>query len=152
MQDFSVTFRYAIQRECTLEWRVKRDRIDYNNLVFILKGKALYKTDDNEQVLTENQVLLIPAGSLREAERFAEEPLTLQSFDFFSDQPLPALPQPVLTLDSLDFYLPLFQDFNRHWLTEKPLSRLHCKAVFYQILDELYQTAWAQQENPHVRA
>ena len=129
MQDFSVTFRYAIQRECTLEWRVKRDRIDYNNLVFILKGKALYKIDDNEQVLTENQVLLIPAGSLREAERFAEEPLTLQSFDFFADQPLPALPQPVLTLDSLDFYLPLFQDFNRHWLTEKPLSRLHCKAV-----------------------
>lgn len=121
MQDFSVTFRYAIQRECTLEWRVKRDRIDYNNLVFILKGKALYKIDDNEQVLTENQVLLIPAGSLREAERFAEEPLTLQSFDFFADQPLPALPQPVLTLDSLDFYLPLFQDFNRHWLTEKPV-------------------------------
>ena len=138
MQDFNVTFRYAIQRECTLEWRVKQDRIDYNNLVFILKGKALYKIDGNEQILTENQVLLIPAGSLREAERFAEEPLTLQSFDFFSDQPLPALPQSILTLDSLDFYLPLFQDFNRHWLTEKPLSRLHCKALFYQILDELY--------------
>ena len=151
MQDFNVTFRYAIQRECTLEWRVKQNRIDYNNLVFILKGKALYKIDRNEQILTENQVLLIPAGSLREAERFAEEPLTLQSFDFFSDQPLPALPQSILTLDSLDFYLPLFQDFNRHWLTEKPLSRLHCKALFYQILDELYQTAWAMQENPHVR-
>ena len=151
MQDFNVTFRYAIQRECTLEWRVKQDRIDYNNLVFILKGKALYKIDGNEQILTENQVLLIPAGSLREAERFAEESLTLQSFDFFSDQPLPALPRPVLTLDSLDFYLPLFQDFNRHWLTEKPLSRLHCKALFYQILDELYQSAWAMQENPHVR-
>ena len=83
MQDFNVTFRYAIQRECTLEWRVKQDRIDYNNLVFILKGKALYKIDGNEQILTENQVLLIPAGSLREAERLAEEPLTLQSFDFF---------------------------------------------------------------------
>lgn len=65
MQDFNVTFRYAIQRECTLEWRVKRDCIDYNNLVFILKGKALYKIDGNEQVLSENQVLLIPAGSLR---------------------------------------------------------------------------------------
>ena len=151
MQDFNVTFRYAIQRECTLEWRGKQDRINYNNLVFILKGKALYKIDGNEQILTENQVLLIPAGSLREAERFVEESLTLQSFDFFSDQPLPALPQSVLTLDSLDFYLPLFQDFNRHWLTEKPLSRLHCKALFYQILDELYQTAWAMQENPHVR-
>ena len=28
MEDFSVAFRYAIQRECTLEWGVKRDRID----------------------------------------------------------------------------------------------------------------------------
>lgn len=151
MEDFSVAFRYAIQRECTLEWGVKRDRIDYNNLVFILKGKACYKIDDQELILRENQVLLIPAGSLREAHRLPEVPLTLQSFDFYSDQPLPALPQRVLTLDRLDFYLPLFQDFNRHWLTDKPLSRLHCKSVFYQILDELYQTAWAQQENPHVR-
>ena len=63
MEDFSVAFRYAIQRECTLEWGVKRDRIDYNNLVFILKGKACYNIDDQELILRENQVLLIPAGS-----------------------------------------------------------------------------------------
>ena len=64
MEDFSVAFRYAIQRECTLEWGVKRDCIDYNNLVFILKGKACYKIDDQELILRENQVLLIPAGSV----------------------------------------------------------------------------------------
>ena len=128
MQDFSVTFRYAIQRECTLEWRVKRDRIDYNNLVFILKGKALYKIDDNEQVLTENQVLFIPAGSLREAERFAGIVVTnylhRPHFPYYWDS---LMPGGVLIMETFTEANMMIWEHPRnpdHYLTEGELIRL----------------------------
>ena len=40
MQDFNVTFRYAIQRECTLEWRVKGSHQLQQSCVHI-KGKSI---------------------------------------------------------------------------------------------------------------
>lgn len=151
MQEIEIRLRYAIGRLCSPDWQVKDGVIDYYNLVFILEGQALYTLDQKPMPVSANQILLIPKGVRRKAKTISGMPLRLQSFDFFCDAGLPELPQNPISLMTLDFYRPLFQEFNRSWLSASPLSALHCKALFYQILDAVCRDGFQAQENSHVR-
>ena len=147
----NMTIRYAIQRICTEDWTIKHDHPDYCNIVFILKGKAHYIINGKDYYPEENDVLFIPADSSREASCVQGCPLVLQAFDFYCDPDLTLLQEGIITVNRMQFFLSLFQDFNRHWLNKDPLSLLHCQSLFYQILDAVCQSVYARDENIHVR-
>lgn len=129
-----------VDRRCFPDWEIIRQKIDFYDLTFVVGGKANYFVDGQKITVEAGDMLFIPAGSVREAHTFKEDPMHSYAFNFMLTQPVGEIRFPFetvtknrITSEILNYIL----EFNRVWNSMQPGYRMFARGIFHLILHRL---------------
>ncbi len=140
---------YFVQKECSTNWKIKDNHINFCDLVFIQGGSADYIIDQIPYHVKAGDVVCIKPGSTRTASTMG---MTCVSIDFLvpaGDLPL-SLPHVTSGIDLTDFE-PLFMSIKYEWLQQTDGYQLKCQAIFGLILHKLLYNQKIQGENLYIQ-
>ena len=125
------------------------ERIAYSDLTLVLSGSLTYVIDENEYVLRENDVMLLPPNTMRQR-RAGEGAAKYVSFNFISNSD---------TLDGFDVYMPsavsndmrgILSVFSQEHLSLLYHSKEKATCVLNYILYELLDNKSLESNNYHI--
>lgn len=133
----SVQFRHYVQRVAVPTWKISKEIINYYDLTFIYKGRAIYTVDGKNYKLSAGDVICIPPGSERSAYTFEEAPMHSFALNLWV-QGIETMPFPILFHASMDEKLiDLYQEFDKTWLSRSEFREMKSKALFILIFCRL---------------
>lgn len=129
-----------VERKCFPDWNIKKTKIDFHDLTFVVSGKACYYLNDQKLHVQAGDLLYIPEGSFREAHTFEDEPMHCYPFNFHwaapynhVHLPFPPIMKNMLTKEILDY----ITEFKQVWMNQQPFYTFQARALFELILHRL---------------
>jgi AraC-like DNA-binding protein len=125
-------------RDMDHTWRMKPNKLQYNVLILITSGKLVYWINDRRVPLQPEEVLFIPAGSVRGGQAIEQHQRYATHFSVVN--PVPTLPllenkQYVKTrLTNFAYFKQRFSLLNHHWMVKGPYLKTTCYAVLLEML------------------
>ncbi|HZK34648.1 MAG TPA: AraC family transcriptional regulator [Bacillota bacterium] len=147
---FLPDIHYFIKRKATPSWQIKKDRINFHDLTYIYRGKAIYFVDGVRYELKEGDVIYIPRGSTRQATTHPDEKMHSYAFNFdinSTDNDVDTLPLPIaMSMPKDPYFMQLLQEYNIVWLERKDGFKIRAVGLFLVILHHLYTRSSPQNE------
>lgn len=133
-ENINVDLKYFVSKQCTPDWMIYDEAIEFYDLTFVLKGRAEYCINGVSYLLTEGDAIYIPKGCRRSAVTYPETPMQCVAFnfDYTGCEALPLYGK--FTWMPNDALLKYFEQINTEWLQKKPEHLLKVKALFMLIL------------------
>ncbi len=135
------SIQYFVKRVCTPSWVIKRQRIDFHDLTYIVAGKGEYLLNGVAYPVGEGDLLYIPPDTLREASTDETSPMRLFAFNMqLVDQEFkPAvLPLPLLTHIGRDAKLEhLFLRVQQAFALRESCCQMQATALLMEIICRL---------------
>jgi len=129
---------YFVDRACLPGWKIARHRLPYDDLTWVLSGKATYWCDGKPHVALAGDLLYLPQGSVREAVTDPDDPMHCLACNFqCASQGGKPVRLPFDTLSSLGFpegLRELYHRLNQVWLEAKPGHELEVRGWVTLIL------------------
>jgi len=147
------TLEYFIYRTNTSNWNIEPALIDFIDLTYVLRGKAVYTIDYQKILVSEGDVLCVPKNSHRFA--VSEDPENFECFaaNFFMHNintneevhvPLPLLSNVGVHTEIVSMYRKL----NESWLSRQPGYTMRARAHLMLILQH-FMTRLVYDVNTH---
>ncbi|WP_179032079.1 helix-turn-helix transcriptional regulator [Paenibacillus kribbensis] len=129
-----------VDRKCFADWSIRKARIDFHDLTFVISGKACYYINEEKVIVEAGDLLYIPEGCTREAHTFGESPMHCYPFNFhwaapYNDVRLPFgyVSKKMITKEILDY----IREFKQVWMNRQPFYTFQARALFELILHRL---------------
>lgn len=134
---YNCNLQYHIIKTCTEKWGLRKQKIDFYQLLFVQTGCAHFYLNDTLYVLEQGDAIFLPVNSTRKAHIIGNNGLSIVDFNF--TLPLDeSLQLPTHFSWKGNMKLPqYFNEFNKEWCLKSPNYMLKCSAllnlVFYEI-------------------
>lgn len=149
--DISVYVFRAVQRDGKRNWALRKDVIDFHNILFIMKGSCDFYFNGAKRRVTAGDVAYYAKGSVRETTNTSPDAL-LYAFDF-NLYGCDRLPLPDVThFDDFDAFMPNFKSLFFQWYQKYDGYKMTCSGIFTMILAALIYPKAQKKPNPHVDA
>jgi AraC-like DNA-binding protein len=134
---------YLVRRNCTPEWRIKRDTIDFYDITYVTEGRARYTIDGKDWTLNEGDLLCIPPGHTRAAVSLPDKPMHCFAVNFSAYDitgtparvPFPLISHIGLRRDLIRY----FHELTTAWIEKEPGYLLRTRGLFLLILHILFE-------------
>jgi len=138
---------YFVWKKCTPNWKIDPQRIDFNDLLFVLDGSADYTIDGSHHHIQKGDIVFIRSQSTRSASTTGMECVSIDFYLELEEE----LPFPVVaSRPDFDDFRWLFQDLNYELLQKKEGFELKCQAYFALILHKLLYEGQDDSFNVHI--
>lgn len=135
------SMEYFVERRCAPTWSIKKGRLPYHDLTYVIAGKSTYFIHDVPFHLQQGDMIYIPKGSYRQAFTSPDTPMHCYAFNFhcsLNNRECVQLPFPsIFTIHADPELMRLFKDFAGLWLEKRQGYTLKARAVFMLILHKL---------------
>ena len=132
---------YFVNRTCTPEWIIERQKIDFHDLTFVISGKGEYIINDVSYPVTQGDMIYVKSGSWREANTSAAQTMVLYAFNMqlFDQYFAPAtLPFEVLTKLEPDPKIDhLLERIRQLYTLREATSVMQTTAVFMELIAQV---------------
>lgn len=124
----------------TRNWRNKKANVKYHILIFITSGKVRYEINGETLVAEKSEFVYVPAGSVRAAEDFDENPHQKYAV-FFSLEGVHATSLPLASggchrsvrSHSFEYIRQRFATLYQHWIEKQPFYETVAAGIFTEI-------------------
>ncbi len=127
-------------RRCYPDWIISERRNSFHDLTFVVGGKACYIVNGKEHIVEAGDMIYVPAGSVRAAYTFKDQPMHAYPFNFHWAEPNNHIPLPfgivtknMITKEILDY----IREFKQVWMNQQPLYTVQARAIFELIIHRL---------------
>ena len=139
---------YFISKNCSKEWVLHPEQMDFYSMLFIEEGNASYIIDEKKYEPQKGDILFIKPGSHRRA---TTKGMTCIGIDFTLKSGTPIdLPNLIPWGSFEDFHIH-FQDLKFEWLQQKSGFELKSVACLMLILHKMIYEQKQNAKNPHVQ-
>ncbi|WP_094548266.1 AraC family transcriptional regulator [Petroclostridium xylanilyticum] len=132
---------YFVNRKYTPNWKIEKSLIDFHDLTYVYAGLATYFVNEVKYTVERGDIVYIPAGSVRQAYTYPENPIQCYSINFkwyLPENNSVNLPFPVISkLGIFNEIIDLYKDFNNVWIEKNPGYMMKARAIFMLILHKL---------------
>jgi AraC-like DNA-binding protein len=129
---------YFVHRNSTPEWKIEESVINFIDVTYIVKGRAMYRIDNMDVNIEAGDLICIPKGSLRSAVTDPGNLMESYAANFHLKTLAgeeAAFPLPLLSHIGIHAgIITLYKDLNVEWLCREPGYQLKVRAFFLLIL------------------
>jgi AraC family transcriptional regulator, arabinose operon regulatory protein len=129
-----------VDRRCTPGWEIINKKIGFQDLTFVVAGKANYFINGVKYTVGPGDVIYIPQGSVREAHTFYENPMHSFAFNFnWTPEGIPiALPLEPVTKNVITSEIRGYiKQITQVWMSKQPGYIMQARALFMLIIHKL---------------
>jgi AraC-like DNA-binding protein len=129
--------------KCDQSWQLKKAKIPFWNITYLIKGSAQYTIDGIDYSLAKGDLVCLSPGHIWAANTRADNPMNCYAVDFFlknfsgrtTQLPFPLINHIGLKKDIIH----LFQELNITWIDRQPGYNIKVQALFFLILHRLFE-------------
>ncbi|MDF2597079.1 MAG: hypothetical protein K0R69_3420 [Clostridia bacterium] len=157
--DMIPDLHYYIHRKCTPSWKIEPTITTFNDITYVIKGKAEYTIGNQTYIAKKGDLIYVPKNTYRTAINIPEDLMECYSANFFLHDQMGqdiSLPLPIIShIGILPKLVSSFHEMHGEWLNRNFGYMLKVRSILclilHQILNVLLNENHLIQEDPRIK-